>query len=245
MIGEVNGIKFHILNKNDSIQAQILENKQWDNHVLEQAKEYISKKSCKHLLNIGSHIGTMCLPLSKCIEKVTAIEAYPPTFKYLCSNIKLNMLSNVNPINIALGNSEGDVWFMAEDRVCNIEHHNRIQNNSGGMHVFTDEDIQNNRRSSHLTDKKIKGQMTKLDNIDIDNFDIVIIDVEGSEYECLKGAKETIMKNKPIIIIEIWDDDKMGRENMSIRRKDIIDFILSMNYVFVKNIGDDFFFEPI
>jgi FkbM family methyltransferase len=245
MIGEVNGIKYHITNKNDTIQTEILENRQWDNHVVEWAKDYISKKNCKHILNIGSHIGIVCLPLSKCIEKITAIEAYPPTFKYLCSNIELNNITNITLINIAMGNSDEDVWFMAEDKICSVEHHNRVENNSGGMHVFTENDIQNNKRSSHLTDKKIKGIMTKLDNTDIDNFDILIIDVEGSEYECLKGAKEKIMKNKPYIIIEIWDDDKMRRENMGIKRSTIIDFITSMNYKLVKTMYDDFFFEPI
>ncbi len=222
MISEVNNIKYYIYNKNDSIQSEILSNKQWDNHVLTKAIEYINKHNCKHLLNIGSHIGVICLPVSKHIDKVTAVEAYPKTFSHLCSNIELNNIKNITPINVALGNTDCDVYFMAEDKVCSVENHNRIQNNSGGMHVFTNNDIEQGIRSSHLTDKKIKGHMTKLDNTEIDNFDIMIIDIEGSEYDCLLGAKEKILKNKPIIIIEIWDDDKMRREKMSINRDTII-----------------------
>ena len=34
------------------------------------------------------------------------------------------------------------------------------------------------------------------------------------EYDFLLGSKEKIMKNKPIIIIEIWNDNKRKMENM-------------------------------
>lgn len=65
-----------------------------------------------------------------------------------------------------------------------------------------------------MTDKKYQCKYYKLDDIEIDNFDILLIDVEGNEYEFLKGAKNKIIKNKPIINIEIWPDDKRLAENM-------------------------------
>lgn len=68
---------------------------------------------------------------------------------------------------------------MSMDKICPIENINRTKNNTGGMHVFTENDIKNNVRSN-LTDKKIKNKMTKLDN-----FDIMLVDIEGSEYNFL------------------------------------------------------------
>jgi FkbM family methyltransferase len=47
-----------------------------------------------------------------------------------------------------------------------------------------------------------------LDNLIKDNFEgkvIMKIDVEGFEYEVLEGAKKFIERNRPIIIIEIWN----------------------------------------
>ena len=198
----------------------------------------------QHFLNVGSHIGSICLPISLHINNTTAIEAYPKTYKHLCENIQLNNISNINTINIAVGNSEEDIYFMSCDKICPIENINRIINNSGGMHVFTENDIQNNIRSGNLSDKKIQNKMNKLDNLEIDNFDIMLVDIEGYEYDFLLGAKEKLIKYKPIIIIEIWDDNKRKKENMNISQIEVIKYIESLDYTLINQIGDDFIFEP-
>jgi hypothetical protein len=53
-----------------------------------------------------------------------------------------------------------------------------------------------------------------------------------------------LMKNKPIIITEIWDDDKRKSENMFSSRQDIINIITSLGYTLYKNIEDDYVFLP-
>ena len=93
--------------------------------------------------------------------------------------------------------------------------------------------------------QKFTNKMEKLDNLDIDNFDIMLIDIEGSEYDFLLGSTEKIKKNRPIIIIEIWDNNKMERENMDMTREKTINYITSLNYKLVKQLGDDFIFEPL
>ena len=94
------------------------------------------------------------------------------------------------------GGGEENIYFFSEEKKCPIENINRVNNNTGGMHVFTEKDINNNIRSSRLTDKKIVGKMNKLDNLKIDYFDIMLVDIEGCEYEFLLGAKEKICKYK-------------------------------------------------
>ena len=134
---------------------------------------------------------------------------------------------------------------MSENKICPVENKNRLKNNSGGMHIFTQSDIDNNIRSAILTDKKLKNKMMKLDNLEIDDFDIMLVDIEGCEYNFLLGAKQKIMKNKPIIIIEIWDDKKRKLENMKESREDVINLILSMNYNLVGSNGEDFLFTSL
>ena len=133
---------------------------------------------------------------------------------------------------------------MGLDKICPIENKNRIQNNTGGMRVFTENDIKNNIRSANLTDKKIINKMNKLDNLEIDNFDIMLVDIEGFEYDFLLGASQKIIKNKPIIIIEIWNNTKRKNENMIQTQEEVINYIKSLNYQLVKQIEDDFIFEP-
>ena len=241
---KLSGINYVIYNKNDCIQKMLLNGCQWNEEIINIIKSYITRKNLSHFLNIGSHIGSVCLPISLCINKVTAIEAYPATYEHLCENIKLNNLSNVNTLNIAVGNTEEYIYFMGENSICPKEKINRIKNNSGGMHVFTETDIKNNIRSANLTDKKIKNKVNKLDNLEIDNFDIMLIDIEGFEYEFLLGSANKIKKYKPIIIIEIWDNNKRKNENMLIKQEDVINYILSLNYILIKNVGDDYIFEP-
>lgn len=239
---EINGIKYLIENKNDFIQNYLLRGKQWNEGIFNFIIESIEKKNLKHFLNVGCHIGTIALPVSKHIEKVSCIEAFEPTYNHLNQNIRINEIKNISTYNFAVGNSEEEIYFMCENKICPIEKKDRLKNNSGGMHIFTQNDIDENIRSSCLSDKKIKNKMYKLDNVEIDDFDIMLVDIEGCEYNFLVGAKEKIMKNKPIIIIEIWNDDKRKNENMKESRQDVIDLILSMNYQLFGSNGEDFLF---
>ena len=241
----VSGIRYVIHNKNDCIQNTLLNGKQWNANAINIIKKYILKRKLSHFLNIGSHIGSVCLPVSLHIKKVTAIEAYPATYNHLCENIQLNNLSNINTINIAVGNTEEDIYFMSTDKICPVEHINRVINNTGGMHVFTENDIKNNIRSANLTDKKIKNKVNKLDNLQIEHFDIMLVDIEGLEYEFLLGAEQSIKQYKPIIIIEIWNNNKRKREKMKQSQEEVIKYIISLNYRLIQKIEEDFIFEPV
>lgn len=243
----VSGIKYVIHNQNDIIQHRLLHGIQWNEDMVTLIKKYISDRNLHHLLNVGSHIGSVCLPVSLHIDKVTAIEAYPTTYKHLCENIELNRLTNVSAINIAVGNSEEDIYFMSIDKICPIEHINRVKNNSGGMHVFTEKDIASNTRSAILADKAISHKVNKLDNLhnQVNPFDIMLVDIEGFEYDFLLGAEQTIKRNRPIIIIEIWNNHKRKRENMAQSQEEVVNYVKSLGYHVVGNHGDDFIFEPL
>ena len=122
----ISGIKYKIYNKEDVIQKVLFNGSQWNEEIINIIKSYIIQKKLSHFLNIGSHIGTVCLPISLCINKVTAIEAYPNTYNHLCENILINNLSNIHTFNIAVGNSEDDIYFMGVNNICPIENINRI-----------------------------------------------------------------------------------------------------------------------
>jgi FkbM family methyltransferase len=235
-ITSVNDISYIITNPNDIIQKTLLENKQWNNEIVEIIREFIKKYNLKHFLNIGAHIGTVSLPISKNIEKVTSIEAFNTTFCHLVSNINLNKITNITPINIAIGDKKETVNFLKTDR---------IKNNMGGMHVITEMDKRYNLRSASIVDNSISCEMFPLDEVDeVDNFDIILVDIEGMDARFLQGAKNKILKNKPIIIIEIWDNNKRKIENMFISRENVIKHIVELGYTLYKSIDDDFIFIP-
>jgi FkbM family methyltransferase len=241
----INNIRYVIRNPYDIIESTILNGQQWNYDILTILQTYIKERKLNHFVNVGAHIGTESLPISLCIKKVTAIEAYPSTFNQLCQNIEFNNIKNIQTYNIAVGNSDDTAYFMATDKIDSTYEFNRIENNRGGMTVITNTDIQEKSRSAHLVDMNMQVKMQRFDTTDIDNFDIMLIDIEGCEYDFLLGAKEKINKNKPIIIIEIWNNNKMKAENMKHTQEDIISYFKGIDYKLIKNIEDDFIFEPI
>ena len=101
--------------------------------------------------------------------------------------------------------------------------------------------------------KKVRVNTVKLDNISINNIGFIKIDVEGHELEVIEGAKQTIIKNKPILLIEI--EKRHSKRSV----EETIGFINNLNYdcYFVKdenlrpivelddnNLVNNFFFLP-
>ena len=63
------------------------------------------------VLFVGSHIGTLVIPVSMKVKRVTAIEANPDTFKLLTKNILLNGCENVRTIHIA-ASDQRESWSL-------------------------------------------------------------------------------------------------------------------------------------
>jgi len=49
--------------------------------------------------------------------------------------------------------------------------------------------------------------MIALDSLALTDIDLIELDLEGYEYDALLGAKETIERNKPVLIIENAADE--------------------------------------
>ena len=238
-IVSVNNIKYIITNKHDTIQNTLFNGHQWSDETIRVVKKFITEFKLTHFVNIGSHIGTVCIPISKHIKKVTAIEAYPSNYSHLVQNIELNNITNIDHYNFAVGNTEDKIYFITNQ-------HERTITNSGGMHVFLESDIAENRRSASLCDRKVTNNMYRFDQLDIDDFQIMVIDIEGGEYDFLQGAREKILKNKPILIIEIWNNEKRKMENMATTYEFIVEYIEKMGYRLLPEVpGCDPIFVPL
>ena len=151
--------------------------------------------------------------------------------------IKINNLKNIEVFNLAIGDENKKIYFLDDENI-------RIKNNTGGMHVITDGDILHKRLSSNIHSKKYSNEMKKLDDLNISNFDILLADVEGKEYELLKGGKNKITKYKPIIIVEIWNNNKRNLESMQTTSDEIINYVKNLGYILIKQLGDNYIILP-
>ena len=63
------------------------------------------------VLILGSHIGSLAIPISKHCENVVSIEAKPNNYKLLQTNVLLNNCSNITTHNIAASDKEETIKF--------------------------------------------------------------------------------------------------------------------------------------
>lgn len=108
--------------------------------------------------------------------------------------------------------------------------------NSGGkaIHVMEDMNIGASQvKKDKSNDSKIEKEITtaSLDAIvegaNLERLDFAKLDIEGYEYEALKGFRRSIVKFRPGLVIEM---NSFALSQQGSCYKDIYDFLLSVNY---------------
>ena len=138
------------------------------------------------VLIVGAHIGSLAIPVAKICSELVAIEANPNNFKLLQINIKLNDISNIITHNIAASEREETIQFQL----------NTV--NSGGSKRVP---VNNHYMYTYDNPKVIDVEAHSLDNyLPNNNFDLVLIDIEGSEYFAMQGMSNILANTKTLIV---------------------------------------------
>jgi FkbM family methyltransferase len=151
---------------------------------IERLGKYLNAES--KVLIVGSHIGSLAIPLAKKCAKLVAVEANPDTFELLKLNISLNDCNNIKAHNIAASDKREQLKFL-KSRV-----------NSGGS-----KRTPKNHNFMYDYDKpeEIEVEAYSLDeHLGVESYDLVIMDIEGSEYFALKGMAETLVQSKVLVV---------------------------------------------
>ena len=170
----------------------------------------------KVALDIGVYRGVYSYKLSKFFNKVYSFEPNPLLFPYLDKNLK-KIIKNIELYNLALSDSAGSTLLKLPLISKSI-----FKDNIEELYQLGAASIHPNNEFAHY--KKVNVRMEKLDNMNIKNVGFIKIDVEGHELEVIRGAIETISKNKPILLIEI----EMRHSRRPVR--ETIDFINNLGY---------------
>jgi FkbM family methyltransferase len=140
-----------------------------------------------NVLVVGAHIGSLVIPIAKNCNKVVAIEANPNNFNLLKTNLHLNKSENVTIHNIAASSKQEIIKFQMN--VVNSGGSKRLPKNNEYMYRYDNPEV-------------IEVQAHSLDEyLDENNFDLVLIDIEGSEYFAMQGM-EKILSNCNTLIVE-------------------------------------------
>ncbi len=156
--------------------------------------EQFSPKIGDIVIDVGAAFGFYTIVASKRVGqqgKVVAIEAQPDVFKMLNRNTKLNKLTNIISLNYA------------------------VYSKKTTLKLYSTYSIIQERASRYSLQRYTEVSGDTLDNllwsVGIKQVNWIKIDVEGAEYEVLKGAKEVLSASDRIsILVEIHGKDTYG-----------------------------------
>lgn len=162
----------------DVIKDELKAGNLWEPSVVRMIVNYAKRGTT--MLDVGAHIGAHTLVMSKLAGPVGRVYAFEPqrkVYRELVHNMRLNQAFNVVPMRYAAG-----------DTNAVIEMNPSTAGNEGGTSVGTGGD---------------QAELRTIDSFGFRNVSLMKLDVEQLEDHVLEGARQTIMSNKPVILVEI------------------------------------------
>lgn len=130
------------------------------------------------VIDVGAHMGFFTVKVAKKVKEVVAFEPDPYSFRFLSMNIKYNELQNVRAFNYALGDRDACMFL---ERGYGYGRTRLTESNTG--YVCRIKPLDSVVKELGITPTVIK------------------IDTEGHEMKVLEGAKVTLTRCKPKLII--------------------------------------------
>jgi len=163
-----------------------------------------SNENDKIVFDVGTNFGFLSLVWANSIcenGKVYSFEPHPLLYRSYSKSVKTNLLDdNITRENVAVGNELGTIEI------------NLLSTTSNTL------DVESNSDKNKKEEVNIITLDHYIDKHAITKCNLVKIDVDGIEYDILKGSQELIKKLQPIFIIETNNDHR------------IIDFFKKQDY---------------
>lgn len=137
------------------------------------------------VLFVGAHVGALALPVSEHVASVTAVEANPQTFRLLSANISMRGRSNVRALQFAASDRKAPLKFVLN------------KTNSGGSKRMP---VQKLRKYFYDNPSVVTVDGDRLDDVLTDEFDLIVMDLEGSEYYALLGMPRILARASHLIV---------------------------------------------
>jgi FkbM family methyltransferase len=165
------------------------------------------------VFDIGANIGYYSIIAAKQATTgvIYSFEPYSDSFSLLQRNIAFNKLSNIIPVQAAISNENGEKkLFITGSDNTGMTGLTKAENFSGRIETV----------QAISLDEWIKK--TRLKRITI-----IKMDIEGSEYNALKGMEGLLQKCKPVLFIEISNS---LLKSYGVDNTDIYKLLASHNY---------------
>jgi FkbM family methyltransferase len=167
------------------------------------------------VLDVGANIGLFTIEGAQAIGpsgSLIAIEAAPSHANSVRESASLNQMTNVEVVSVAVGDSDGEATLTLP------------RDTNFGMFTLGAVD----------GDESFKVPVKRIDDIVAGRkIDFIKMDIEGSEYRALLGAKETL-RSRPPILIELNEAALEGCGSSSSQVKQLL---ASMGYIWDASSG--------
>lgn len=163
------------------------------------------------VIQAGGHVGLYAMKYSAFFDNVLTFE--PEEINYGCLVHNTKNLSNVRHYKKCLGE---------EKKLVEL-------------------DINPINTGNHSISQTISGKIecVPIDSLNLENLDLIHLDVEGYELFVLQGAKESLEKYKPAIVIE---NNRLSKK-YNYKLKSIESFLTSCGYAISKKWKNDLMFR--
>ena len=168
------------------------------------------------VVHAGAFFGDFLPALSKHCKKVRAFEPNTLNFQAAQETCRMNDLQNVILKHAALGHHFNSVMLEIETADG--------KKLGGGSKIVTETDKANELVPQTTIDKEVDEH---------EHVSIIQLDVEGYELLALRGARKTILRCRPIVILELLQDKDFVFEVMNHLGYELANFKLHENFVFL------------
>lgn len=196
----------------------------WESGIVKQFRRLYRPGT--NIVDAGANLGLHSIALAKIAAPgatVFAFEPHPEIYGLVTANTAAH--PNVRCVNKALSNS-ARAFHMPS--VIDWE-------NAGGCNLGTE-----------ASPGGYEVQSVPLDDLGIANVGLMKIDVEGHELACIEGARETILRDRPPLVVEIMGghDRRTAPPEMAAEIQRRIDVICGLGYRFEQVSCHDYVFCP-
>jgi FkbM family methyltransferase len=217
------GIKMK-LDPYDLVSRKLLEVGVWEPQSIQAVADHLSPNAT--FIDVGAHIGYYSLKAATIIGPnghILSIEPNPQTLPKLRGNIEASQADAVSVWPVACAQSESTLQFFAAP-----------ESNTGESSLSKD-----NASQEGAAAVSYSVQARPLDAIvkeaKLDRIDVIKIDVEGAEFEVLKGAATILDSYRPVLVMELMPNQlkSMGTSMDEVNR-----YLVSHGYSLSRQLGN-------
>ncbi len=202
VVNDVNGHKVFLHPNDSNISANLIKHNGFFDPHINHILEKVAFKGAK-TLNLGANLGIFTLKLAQLVGRegmVYAFEASPFIFKLLERSVKANDYKNIELFNVAAYSSKTELNFLSPGA-------SYAQAGNVGGGAIIDNDVKKSYPDLYVVHaERVDDVLSKVDAIDI-----MLLDIDGSEPEAVKGMKSLIDRSPNLLVIHEWHVEMMAK----------------------------------